>query len=229
MGVHISECRSTSLDVWTLPQYNRMLFMGNELAKGIWEATLPADYSRPTDATRETFIRAKYERKQWFVPPTDPAIVKFMMNDSQPVDLKARPRAVVKQVMQTTPSITVTAAPVPAPVHSPSASVDLTSDLFSTPATLKTSPQTDLFELFGSSAQKVSTTTASTTVSPRRPVGSTPSVRVPTHVACASHDRVDSFFVMPSSPPAGKKSAALSAESANDGKITFLASFDDTF
>ncbi|KAG9397124.1 Arf GTPase activating protein [Carpediemonas membranifera] len=99
MGAHISQCRSVTLDEWTTDGYNRMMFMGNERARPIWEGKLPDNFARPTDAGREQFIRDKYERRKYFVAPTDADVAAFL--EGKTPKMSARPT--VTQTMAAPP------------------------------------------------------------------------------------------------------------------------------
>lgn len=64
LGSHISFVRSVTLDTWTAEQVNRMIEVGNVRGKAIWEAKLPANFSRPEDTGRvDQFIKDKYVRR----------------------------------------------------------------------------------------------------------------------------------------------------------------------
>ncbi|XP_061644911.1 stromal membrane-associated protein 1-like isoform X1 [Phyllopteryx taeniolatus] len=66
LGVHISRVKSVNLDQWTPEQIQSMVDMGNSLARQLYEAHLPENFSRPqTDQAVEIFIRDKYERKKY--------------------------------------------------------------------------------------------------------------------------------------------------------------------
>lgn len=81
LGVHISRVRSVNLDTWTPEQVMSLQNMGNSRARAIYEAQLPDGFRRPqTDASLESFVRAKYEHKKYmareYVPST-PAVVNW--------------------------------------------------------------------------------------------------------------------------------------------------------
>jgi len=70
LGTHISKVRSTKLDKWEPDWVKNMSCIGNEVANFLFEGKLPRtekinEYS--SDMVREEFIRAKYERRQWFL------------------------------------------------------------------------------------------------------------------------------------------------------------------
>lgn len=73
LGTHHSRVRSLSLDDWPANHVLVMRAIGNKLANSVWEARLPchATFRKPgPDSDREekeTFIRAKYERRE-FLP-----------------------------------------------------------------------------------------------------------------------------------------------------------------
>ncbi|CAF1329776.1 unnamed protein product [Rotaria sordida] len=74
LGVHISKVKSVNLDSWTAEQIASMQVMGNNRARAVYEANLPAGFRRPqTDSTLEPFIRTKYEQRKWlakeWIPP----------------------------------------------------------------------------------------------------------------------------------------------------------------
>ncbi|KAK9759529.1 ARF GAP with effector function(s) [Basidiobolus ranarum] len=64
LGTHISKVKSIDLDKWTEDQLKNMVKWGNARANKYWEAKLPADF-QPPESGIESFIRAKYERKQY--------------------------------------------------------------------------------------------------------------------------------------------------------------------
>lgn len=66
LGVHISKVKSVNLDTWTPDQIKNVCQRGNGWAKEQYEATLPANFSRPTsDSSMDHFIRNKYEHKKY--------------------------------------------------------------------------------------------------------------------------------------------------------------------
>jgi AP2-associated kinase len=69
LGTHISQVRSSELDVWTPKQVETVAAIGNARAKLVWEAKLPSTYNRPNKNSNqsdlERFIRSKYEYKEW--------------------------------------------------------------------------------------------------------------------------------------------------------------------
>ncbi|CAF1276709.1 unnamed protein product [Rotaria sp. Silwood1] len=74
LGVHISKVKSVNLDSWTAEQIASMQVMGNNRARAVYEANLPAGFRRPqADSALEAFIRAKYEQRRWlakeWIPP----------------------------------------------------------------------------------------------------------------------------------------------------------------
>lgn len=78
LGVHISKVKSVNLDSWTPDHVAYMQRMGNSKARAVYEANLPDDFRRPqTDASLESFIRAKYEQKKYiahgWIDPGPPA------------------------------------------------------------------------------------------------------------------------------------------------------------
>eukprot|EP01096_Ripella_sp_DP13-Kostka_P002709 TRINITY_DN1366_c0_g1_i1.p1 TRINITY_DN1366_c0_g1~~TRINITY_DN1366_c0_g1_i1.p1 ORF type:complete len:458 (-),score=163.80 TRINITY_DN1366_c0_g1_i1:112-1305(-) len=72
LGVHISQVRSVSLDKWTEEQVNNMRLKGNFNINRQYLAKLPPGFALPRESdgnfTVENFIRAKYDRKQWYDP-----------------------------------------------------------------------------------------------------------------------------------------------------------------
>jgi hypothetical protein len=71
LGVHISKVKSVSLDKWSPEQVEFMQKMGNAKAKEIYEAHVPASYSKGNIAVEnialEQWIRDKYERKRFML------------------------------------------------------------------------------------------------------------------------------------------------------------------
>lgn len=73
LGVHISKCRSTNLDLWTEPLVRAMERMGNKKANSVYEYGLSKSAGRkpvPGDAAYKTeaYIRDKYINKRWWKP-----------------------------------------------------------------------------------------------------------------------------------------------------------------
>ncbi|CAN0048034.1 unnamed protein product, partial [Ectocarpus fasciculatus] len=81
MGVHVSKVRSLTLDRWTTPLVELLLEAGNHNANEVWEAhrdgnpafsAMKAKVHPEADrASREAFIRAKYEQRRFLDPPHD--------------------------------------------------------------------------------------------------------------------------------------------------------------
>jgi len=66
LGTHISKVKSVSLDKWSPELVKVMQNVGNAKAKEIYEANVPANFSRPSEGDNyglEQWIRAKYDRK----------------------------------------------------------------------------------------------------------------------------------------------------------------------
>ncbi|ORC88322.1 stromal membrane-associated protein [Trypanosoma theileri] len=74
LGVHVSKVKSCTMDIWEPAQIAFMQEMGNGKAKLLWEGTLPPDYGKPNEKEDEElvlkWIRAKYEKKQFYKPPS---------------------------------------------------------------------------------------------------------------------------------------------------------------
>ncbi|EKF33239.1 hypothetical protein MOQ_002892 [Trypanosoma cruzi marinkellei] len=72
LGVHVSKVKSCTMDLWEPQQVAFMRAMGNGKAKMIWEATLPADYEKPSEKEDSglllKWIRIKYEKKRFYRP-----------------------------------------------------------------------------------------------------------------------------------------------------------------
>nr|CAG4646278.1 EOG090X06Q2 [Macrothrix elegans] len=95
LGVHISRVKSVNLDSWTPEQVVSLQQMGNSRARAVYEANLPDNFRRPqTDASLESFIRAKYEAKkyiakEWVCPPP----VKISWDAEIELELKRKKEA----------------------------------------------------------------------------------------------------------------------------------------
>ncbi|KAH9578859.1 Arf GTPase activating protein [Trypanosoma melophagium] len=74
LGVHVSRVKSCTMDVWDPAQIAFMQEMGNGKAKLLWEGTLPPAYGKPNEKENDElvlkWIRAKYEKKQYYIPLT---------------------------------------------------------------------------------------------------------------------------------------------------------------
>ncbi|VUZ41947.1 unnamed protein product [Hymenolepis diminuta] len=75
LGTHISRIRSLMLDDWTPEAAAVMRAIGNTLANSVWEAAVPGNAasrrkpdSRSSKEEMESWIRAKYEHRE-FLPP----------------------------------------------------------------------------------------------------------------------------------------------------------------
>jgi len=70
LGTHISKVRSINLDEWTPQQIADIASKGNAKVNSFYEANLDSknkpDGVSVDDRTRENFIRAKYERKEFY-------------------------------------------------------------------------------------------------------------------------------------------------------------------
>mmetsp|Transcript_6866 Transcript_6866/g.11783 ORF Transcript_6866/g.11783 Transcript_6866/m.11783 type:complete len:538 (+) Transcript_6866:41-1654(+) len=72
LGVHISKVRSVTLDSWLPEQIETMQKIGNAKAKEIYEANVPQSWRNKNldqDYELERWIRAKYEKKEFFKKP----------------------------------------------------------------------------------------------------------------------------------------------------------------
>ncbi|GES90446.1 ArfGap-domain-containing protein [Rhizophagus clarus] len=63
MGTHISRVKSVDLDTWTPEQVENMVLWGNAKANLYWEANL--ENKRPPESNIDSWIRRKYEMKNW--------------------------------------------------------------------------------------------------------------------------------------------------------------------
>jgi len=63
MGTHISRVKSVDLDTWTPEQVEKMVLWGNAKANIYWEANL--ENKRPPESNMDSWIRRKYEMKNW--------------------------------------------------------------------------------------------------------------------------------------------------------------------
>ncbi|XP_020523914.1 ADP-ribosylation factor GTPase-activating protein AGD12 isoform X2 [Amborella trichopoda] len=73
LGTHISKVLSVSLDDWTDDQIDSMIEVGgNSSANAIYEASIPAGFSKPGPDSgyeeRSHFIRSKYELQEFLKP-----------------------------------------------------------------------------------------------------------------------------------------------------------------
>jgi len=72
LGVHVSKVRSLILDSWTAGSIALVDAIGNNEANLMWEASKPADFSKPksvsTRAEKERFVRMKYCEKAFLNP-----------------------------------------------------------------------------------------------------------------------------------------------------------------
>lgn len=69
LGTHISTVRSVNLDEWTPSQISNISEKGNAKVNSVYEATLnPRNKpdSNTDDRTREEFIKAKYDKKEFY-------------------------------------------------------------------------------------------------------------------------------------------------------------------
>ncbi|KAF8301690.1 hypothetical protein C3747_55g46 [Trypanosoma cruzi] len=95
LGVHVSKVKSCTMDLWEPEQVAFMRAMGNGKAKMIWEATLPADYVKPSEKEDSgmllKWIQIKYEKKRFYKPLDDPAEKKLAatseMTSKRAIDL----------------------------------------------------------------------------------------------------------------------------------------------
>uniref|UniRef100_A0A8C7E6N0 Small ArfGAP2 n=1 Tax=Naja naja TaxID=35670 RepID=A0A8C7E6N0_NAJNA len=97
LGVHISRVKSVNLDQWTQEQIQCMQEMGNGKANRLYEGYLPENFRRPqTDQAVESFIRDKYEKKNYMdrsldinklrpQKKEDPQTTKSLSRPSEPV------------------------------------------------------------------------------------------------------------------------------------------------
>ncbi|GET91495.1 hypothetical protein, conserved [Leishmania tarentolae] len=72
LGVHVSKVKSCTMDLWEPEQIAFMTKMGNQRAKRVFEATIPAGYVKPgerdTSANVMKWIRRKYVDRQYYRP-----------------------------------------------------------------------------------------------------------------------------------------------------------------
>ncbi|CAH1241530.1 AGAP1 [Branchiostoma lanceolatum] len=77
LGTHLSRVRSLDLDDWPTELATVMTSIGNSLANSVWEAN-PRGRVKPTPNSqreeKESWIRAKYERKEFLAPPPYPDV-----------------------------------------------------------------------------------------------------------------------------------------------------------
>lgn len=70
LGVHISQVRSCTMDLWEPCQIAFIQKMGNAKAREIYEARLPPDYGKPSENESAELVmqwlRAKYEKKKYW-------------------------------------------------------------------------------------------------------------------------------------------------------------------
>lgn len=76
LGVHISQVRSVLLDFWDPSQILTMESIGNKRANDYWEHHVPPNHHKPNPKSsseeRETWIRNKYEQRQFCDPKSQP-------------------------------------------------------------------------------------------------------------------------------------------------------------
>lgn len=122
-----------NLDSWTPEQVVSLQQMGNSRARAVYEAQLPDGFRRPqTDATLESFIRAKYEHKkyvarEWVQPP--PAKADWDREIDEEMDKQKRKKkglglSTIGSTTTPTPSeakktISLKSTPIPAPLRKP--------------------------------------------------------------------------------------------------------------
>ncbi|OQR76677.1 hypothetical protein BIW11_07630 [Tropilaelaps mercedesae] len=69
LGVHISRVKSVGLDRWTPQQVARLVQIGNERARTMYESRLPSNFHRPTDLNElRAFIQIKYLHRVYVTP-----------------------------------------------------------------------------------------------------------------------------------------------------------------
>lgn len=70
VGVHITQVRSCTMDLWEPHQIANMQAMGNAKGRAIYEALLPPDYGKPAENEDSQmvlqWIRTKYEKKRYY-------------------------------------------------------------------------------------------------------------------------------------------------------------------
>jgi hypothetical protein len=70
VGVHITQVRSCTMDLWEPSQIAFMQSMGNAKGRAVFEALLPADYGKPAESEDSQlvlqWIRTKYEKKRYY-------------------------------------------------------------------------------------------------------------------------------------------------------------------
>ncbi|CUF61933.1 Hypothetical protein, putative [Bodo saltans] len=70
VGVHITQVRSCTMDLWEPSQIAFMESMGNAKGRAIFEALLPPDYGKPSESEDSQmvlqWIRTKYEKKRYY-------------------------------------------------------------------------------------------------------------------------------------------------------------------
>lgn len=76
LGTHISKMKSTTLDKWSPQMFHLFETVDNEISNAYWEFRMPKGYNKPVESSAsyavETFLREKYERKQWIGSGPDP-------------------------------------------------------------------------------------------------------------------------------------------------------------
>ncbi|KAL1819822.1 probable ADP-ribosylation factor GTPase-activating protein AGD15 [Daucus carota subsp. sativus] len=158
LGVHISKVRSATLDTWLPEQIAFMQSMDNVKANSYWEAELPEDHDR---GDIETFIRTKYEKKQWVSKTANPPNPLDFQDDTDLIEgmietdipKKARKYSLEEEAITEYMSQVITTT---RPAHGASLSMDLMEEDFSItppakpkrdPSIRKSNAGTDLFSL----------------------------------------------------------------------------------
>lgn len=127
VGVHITQVRSCTMDLWEPHQIAFMQSMGNAKARAIWEATLPHDYGKPSENEDSQlvlqWIRTKYEKKRYYNASGGEAFDKGRV-EATPLTVSQAKVSKKKKEKNTDPSDGASPASVPpvASVHNPPAS-----------------------------------------------------------------------------------------------------------
>ena len=92
LGTHISKMKSTTLDKWTPQMFHLFEVVDNDISNAYWESRIPKGYNKPVESSGsyavESFLREKYERKQWIGSGPDPLTMATQPRQAERPQLK---------------------------------------------------------------------------------------------------------------------------------------------